>query len=115
MNFWEKVQHAIWMFQASVLGDKDAYIHAQSLEAVTKGTTAVDRDIQNRVEYASRNFKHTGFLGVLDSVGNTVRGFAKGITNILGFSLKNIQWIIILIVVGYFGWLFVNIRKGAKN
>lgn len=112
MNLGEWIQYTIWDIKGR-FGDKDAASHAQALWEVTHGTTATDRDIQERVESASKNFKHTGFLGVLDSVGDTVRGFAKGVTSILGFSLKNIQWIVLLAVVGYFGWLFVNMRKGT--
>ena len=112
MSFGEWLQRTSWKIQA-FFGDKDAAIHVESLDAVNRQKTAVDRAIYNAVE--SQEIKHTGFLGVLDSVGDTVRGFAKGVTNILGFSLKNIQWIILLVVVGYFGWLFVNIKKGAKN
>lgn len=112
MSFGEWLQRSIWKVQA-FFGDKDAAIHVESLDAVNSQKTEVDRIIYQTVE--QEKIKHTGLLGVMDAVGDTVRGFTKGVTNILGFSLKNIQWIILLIVVGYFGWLFVNIKKGAKN
>lgn len=122
MSFWKSLTGNAqnlgeYLYQLSnsfkaLFGDKDAAMHYQSLYEVNEGKTAQDREILERVETASKDFKHTGILGTMDSIGDTVRGFFKGITSLLGFSLKNIQWIIIFGVVGYAAWVFIKLKKG---
>jgi hypothetical protein len=115
----EWLQKTIWRVQA-VFGSDDAKSHLEALDAVNKRATPIDLDIYNRVEMQPE-IKHTGFVGFLDSVGDSTRGVVGGIAkavkdifNLAEFTAKHLIIIVVIagLVVG--GWYFYRFKKMGK-
>lgn len=115
----EWIQKAIWNVQA-FFGDEDAKSHVEALNAVNKRATPEDIDIYERVEYQPE-IKHTGFVGWLDSVGDSTRGIVNGIGetikdifNLAEFTTKHLIIIVVLTAGIYAAYWYFRIRKAAK-
>jgi len=121
MSFGEWWQLAVWNVKAA-LGDEDAKAHAQALRDVNRQATETDQQIFQAVE--SQDVEHEGLLGVLDDVGDGVRGIASGVAGIAGGAVKSFAFlgknfstilvIAIVAVVGYFVFQAVLIKKAVQ-
>ena len=101
-NLGEWLQLAAWDIKA-LFGDEDAKSHAEALREVNAQATPVDRLIYTAVE--SEEIAHTGVLGVLDSVGDTIRTAASNSVKSLSTFFKSLNFLlrnpwVILIVIG---------------
>ena len=116
----EFLQATIWSVQ-SIFGNKDAQSHLDALHQVNSQETEMDRDIFNRVEQPGIEFVHVGLLGVLDSVGDSVRGIVKGaggiikgLFNGIEFVFKKFWLILIALIVLVGAWYLINLKKMVK-
>jgi hypothetical protein len=106
MSFWERIQWSAWKVQA-FFGDEDAAIHADSLAEVTKGATAVDREINQIVDSQEVAGPR---IPIFSDLKDALVGAVSGLKTVLQ-NLPLLIGIVIAIVGGYIllmGW------KGKK-
>lgn len=106
MNFWERVQWGVWKVQA-FFGDEDAAIHADSLNEVVEGKTAVDREINTIVNSEKVEGPR---IPIFSDLKDALEGALAGI----GGVLKNLPYFLLVALVFIGIYLVLMGRKGAK-
>lgn len=106
MSFMERVQWGIWKVQA-FFGNEDAGIHADSLNEVVEGKTAIDREINVIVDSQKVEGPR---IPIFSDLKDALIGAIGGI----GGVLKNLPYFLLVALVFVGIYLVLMGRKGAK-